>query len=91
MAAAFTLYEILRKLTTTARLDENDRRRMLESIDEHEMMSVLGTTAADIECPHIDVGDNGRCDDCGRTMFTRDIYRPDPTHPRRHVPPWENR
>lgn len=70
--AAYTLYDILRELVGTMRAPEDQRRLMIESIDEAEQVATLGNVAKNIECPHPDLDRGGYCTECGRRIESRD-------------------
>lgn len=78
--AAYTLYDVLRMLVNDSRRSEEEKRVLIESVNEAEDLAVLGTVARNIECPHPSMNERGKCTDCGRTLEIRD---PGP-YPRRY-------
>jgi len=75
--AAYNLYQILRTLVERVGWPtEEEKRVVLESINEAERMSIFGNLATSMECPHDAGEDNqGRCALCGRTIHQRNGWR----------------
>lgn len=66
---AYSIYEVLKELVNKVPWhSEENKQAAIDSIIEVEQLNVFGSTVVAIQCMHTEIGDDGRCNECGRRM-----------------------